>query len=173
MRTLSGLPEPDWDDLLMESRALPDSTDPGRLVAVVGGRIVGVMALDWRGKGSPPRPRRSGRPRYSWWLRRKVRFAQWVITERAGPGDMYVQFIAVVPEAQGMGVGTALLSEGEAMARKRGLERYTLYVAADNDGAKRLYERLGFAEQRRVRSRTTRRLFGVADWVYMVKPLGT
>lgn len=70
-----------------------------------------------------------------------------------------------------MGVGTALMEEGEALAREMGLLRYTLYVAADDPGARRLYGRLGFEERGRLRNRVTRRQLGVREWVYMVKPL--
>ncbi|MFA6140974.1 MAG: GNAT family N-acetyltransferase [Hyphomicrobium sp.] len=58
----------------------------------------------------------------------------------------YLQFLAVVPGAQGLGIGSAFLSwmESEARAAK---ER-NLWVAASeiNDGAIRLYERHGFAQ---------------------------
>jgi ribosomal protein S18 acetylase RimI-like enzyme len=171
MRTLTCLPEEDWPDLLVASRALPLSSFKGHLVAEVAGRLVGMMALDWKGKGRPPSPGSGPTRRFSWRQRWRVRAAQWVVTVRARPGDLYVQYIGVEPEAQGRGVGTALLEEGEALAREMGLLRYTLYVAADNPGARRLYERLGFRERRRLRSRVTRRLLGVEEWVYMVKAL--
>lgn len=171
MRTLSGLPEEDWADLLIESRALPLAAFKGHMVAEVDGLVVGMMALDWKGKGPPPKAQEKGGSRFSWRQRWRVRMAQWVVTVRAKPGDLYVQYIGVVPEVQGSGVGTALLAEGEAIARKKGLMRYTLYVAANNDGARRLYKRLGFEERGRVRSRVTRRLFGVEEWVFMTKPL--
>ncbi len=171
MRTLSGLPEEDWADLLIESRALPLSAFKGHVVAEVDGQVVGLMALDWRGKGSPPKTHGKGSRRFSWRQRWRVRVAQWVVTVRAKPGDLYLQYIGVAPEVQGTGVGTALLAEGEAIARRKGLMRYTLYVAVGNDGARRLYQRLGFEERGRVRSRVTRRLFGVEEWLYMVKPL--
>jgi diamine N-acetyltransferase len=58
----------------------------------------------------------------------------------------YLQFLAVVPEAQGRGIGGALLAwmEREARAAK---ER-NLWVAASeiNTGAIRLYERHGFKQ---------------------------
>ena len=171
MRTLSGLPEEDWADLLIESRALALAAYKGHMVAEVDGLVVGMMALDWKGKGPPPKTRGKGSRGFSWRQRWRVRVAQWVVTVRAKPGDLYVQYIGVVPDFQGSGVGTALLAEGEAIARQKGLMRYTLYVAANNDGARRLYERLGFEERGRVRSRVTRRLFGVEEWVFMTKPL--
>jgi ribosomal protein S18 acetylase RimI-like enzyme len=171
MRTLSGVPEKDWVDLLLESGVLPLVEAEGNLVAEVDGAVVGVMSLDWRGRTVPPVEPRPRSGRYSWWLLRKVRFGQWVLDQSAGPGEAYIKFIGVDHGAQGRGAGTALLHRGEAIARKRGLGRYVLYVASGNDGARRLYERTGFREEGRIRSRTTRRLFGISEWVRMVKAL--
>jgi ribosomal protein S18 acetylase RimI-like enzyme len=172
MRTLSGVPEEEWADLLLEAGVLSLEEAEGNLVVEVDGSVLGVLCLDWRGRTVPPaRPRpRSGR--FSWWLLRRVRFGQWVLDQRAGHGEAYVRYIGVDPAGQGRGAGTALLAEGEAMARDLGIARYVLYVASDNAGARRLYERVGFRETGRVRSRTTRRLFGVGEWVRMVKALG-
>lgn len=171
MRTLSGVPEEDWVDLLLESGVLPLVEAEGNLVAEVDGAVAGVMALDWKGREVPtPRPvPRSGR--FSWWLLRKVRFGQWVLDQSAGPGEAYIKYIGVDPGAQGQGVGSALLHRGEAIARTRGLGTFVLYVASGNDGARRLYERTGFREEGRIRSRTTRRLLGISEWVRMVKAL--
>lgn len=57
-----------------------------------------------------------------------------------------VQTIAVRADRQGMGIGTALLRELIAAARNRGCRELFLDVRADNDRARRLYRRTGFAE---------------------------
>ncbi len=172
MRTLSGVPEEDWADLLMEAGVLPLVEGEGIMVAELDGHVIGVMSLDWVGRTVPPVEPRPRSGRFSWWLLRKVRFGQWVLDQRARPGEAYVEFIGVDPKGQGMGAGAALLDTGEAMARERGLDQYVLYVAVDNEGARRLYDRFGFREKGRIRSRTTRRMFGVGEWVRMVKTLG-
>ncbi|HIF94521.1 MAG TPA: GNAT family N-acetyltransferase [Myxococcales bacterium] len=51
---------------------------------------------------------------------------------------------SVLPEAQGLGVGTALLGELERRARERGRSQLTLEVLDSNESAKRLYARFGF-----------------------------
>jgi ribosomal protein S18 acetylase RimI-like enzyme len=58
----------------------------------------------------------------------------------------YLQFLAVVPEAQGRGIGGALLAWMEREAR--GAKERNLWVAASeiNTGAIRLYERFGFRQ---------------------------
>jgi ribosomal-protein-alanine N-acetyltransferase len=62
------------------------------------------------------------------------------------PHEAYVQTIAVAPGRQGHGVGTALLNALIDEATKRGVGHLDLEVRADNDAARRLYERHGFAE---------------------------
>lgn len=59
-----------------------------------------------------------------------------------GEGD--VQTIAVAPEYQGRGVGTALLAALLEEAAARGCREVFLDVRADNDRARSLYERFGF-----------------------------
>jgi ribosomal protein S18 acetylase RimI-like enzyme len=62
--------------------------------------------------------------------------------EERGP-DLYVAVIEIAPEAQGRGLGTAVLRSvlARADAERRAVG---LRVLAVNAGARRLYERLGF-----------------------------
>jgi len=60
------------------------------------------------------------------------------------PGAAYLISMWVAPEARGRGIGSALVGEVVAWARGRGLRRLVLDVAAQNAGARRLYERCGF-----------------------------
>ncbi|MFI5084445.1 MAG: ribosomal protein S18-alanine N-acetyltransferase [Actinomycetales bacterium] len=63
-----------------------------------------------------------------------------------------VQTIAVVPEAEGRGIGSALLTALISEARGRGARDVLLEVRADNPRAQQLYLRFGF-EQIHVRPR--------------------
>jgi ribosomal-protein-alanine N-acetyltransferase len=63
-----------------------------------------------------------------------------------------VQTIAVVPEQEGKGIGSALLSALIRESRLRNAEDILLEVRADNPRAQRLYLRFGF-EQIHVRPR--------------------
>ncbi len=60
-----------------------------------------------------------------------------------------VMTVAVVPEAQGRGVGSRLLAELERRARAGGAAYLMLEVRADNGAARALYDRAGFTELRR------------------------
>ena len=57
-----------------------------------------------------------------------------------------VQTIAVVPEREGRGIGSAVLTELIAEARRRGARDVLLEVRADNPRAQALYRRFGFVQ---------------------------
>lgn len=61
--------------------------------------------------------------------------------------DFYVRALAVDPEHRGQGIGTLLLDAAAAQGKGLGCRRIALDVAATNDGAKRLYERMGMVQQ--------------------------
>jgi GNAT superfamily N-acetyltransferase len=52
--------------------------------------------------------------------------------------------VAVLDGYRGLGVGSALMEAADRWARERGLLELRLEVAAENTGAHRLYERLGY-----------------------------
>jgi ribosomal protein S18 acetylase RimI-like enzyme len=67
----------------------------------------------------------------------------------------HISDIVVAAEAEGQGVGRALMAAGEEWARARGYPMMELNVLVDNAGARALYERLGYS----------------AEWVKYVKAL--
>ncbi len=56
----------------------------------------------------------------------------------------HVSDIVVAPEAEGRGVGRALMAAAEDWARARGYRLLSLHVFEDNARARALYERLGY-----------------------------
>lgn len=62
---------------------------------------------------------------------------------RAAPEHLIVD-ISLLPERRNQGIGAALIAASQAQAGAAGCGM-RLHVAADNAGARRLYERLGFA----------------------------
>lgn len=58
----------------------------------------------------------------------------------------YIQFLGVVPAAQGHGLGAAMLAWAEAQSRAANQRNLWICVSAFNAGALRLYRRAGFAD---------------------------
>lgn len=59
--------------------------------------------------------------------------------------EIHINNVALRPACRGLGLGTALMRHVLAEGRRLGARRATLEVRASNAGARRLYERLGFA----------------------------
>jgi ribosomal protein S18 acetylase RimI-like enzyme len=59
----------------------------------------------------------------------------------------HVFSIHVSPKLAGQGVGRRLLGEAVALLGQAGFGRMSLWVVADNKGARRFYERLGWREE--------------------------
>jgi [ribosomal protein S18]-alanine N-acetyltransferase len=58
--------------------------------------------------------------------------------------EIHINNVAIRPEFRGQGIGTLLMHHVLAAAVQLGARRATLEVRAGNEGARRLYERLGF-----------------------------
>ena len=91
------------------------------LVAWLDGRPVGDGFLSWEPAEDPE-------------VRRRL------------PGVPELGHLEVVGPLWGRGIGTALIRAAEATARRFGHDRLLLAVGVDNPDARRLYERLGYAD---------------------------
>ncbi|HEX3336041.1 MAG TPA: mycothiol synthase [Jatrophihabitans sp.] len=67
----------------------------------------------------------------------------WTKVHADRAGEVYV--LGISPQAQGLGLGYALLIRGLRLLARRGCPYVLLYVDGDNPAALRLYERAGFA----------------------------
>lgn len=61
-----------------------------------------------------------------------------------GSQRAYLYSLRVMEMFRGMGIGTRLIQEAEALVMERGFRWTTIAVAKDNPDAQRLYERLGY-----------------------------
>jgi GNAT superfamily N-acetyltransferase len=68
-------------------------------------------------------------------------------TDFFGRRHAHVSVISTTREAEGSGVGQALMSHAEEWAKRRGLTLLTLNVFWANDRARRFYERGGFSPE--------------------------
>ena len=69
--------------------------------------------------------------------------------DEANAGEFYIDSLAVSLPYRNQGVGTALIEKAKKMAKELGITVVTLAVEPENR-AKKLYEKLGFAYQRRI-----------------------
>lgn len=76
-------------------------------------------------------------------------------------GCLYVDWIAVAPEARGRGVGSKLLAFAEDVAAQRDLPALALDVVDSNPRAQALYARLGFEVE------STRSVWPLS-WLYQI-----
>ena len=59
----------------------------------------------------------------------------------------HVGMLVVAEEAEGKGVGGALMASAEAWAREHGYRKLTLNVFEGNQAARAVYEHLGYAPE--------------------------
>ena len=69
------------------------------------------------------------------------------VTDFFGRAHAHVSVLATTKEAEGSGVGRALLAYGETWARDRGLALITLNVFAANSRARGFYEKSGWTPE--------------------------
>ena len=67
------------------------------------------------------------------------------VVGRAQDNEYYISNVAVYPEFRGNKLGTTLLLGVEEETKRRGAKKSTLDVGVDNQGAIRLYNRLGYS----------------------------
>jgi GNAT superfamily N-acetyltransferase len=90
------------------------------------------------------------------------------VAREENPVTRHVASIGMAVEARwrGRGVGSALLEEAIAWARKVGVEKLALTVYPDNGPARSLYRRFGFVEEGRMTGHS-KKAVGYRDEVVM------
>ena len=71
--------------------------------------------------------------------------APFVALEKLSVNTWYINALAVFAEGQNQGFGSKLLASAEHQARANGFDKMSIQVYAQNTGAVRLYERLGYS----------------------------
>jgi ribosomal protein S18 acetylase RimI-like enzyme len=85
--------------------------------------------------------------------------------------EYHIGHLAVLPEKRRQGIGKQLIEFAENQARAKGLKRVTLSVEVENEGARRLYERLGFQTIEVVADPSYCRRFNFQGSIRMAKPI--
>ncbi|MGG4267628.1 GNAT family N-acetyltransferase [Peribacillus simplex] len=79
-------------------------------------------------------------------LRMKMKNPSVTLDKEAEMKDFYLDTVSVDPNFQGKGIGSALIQYVEGYAKQKGYPRVSLVVENENEGANRLYSRLGYKE---------------------------
>jgi ribosomal protein S18 acetylase RimI-like enzyme len=139
-------------------RRVQRSRDAFLFVAVEDGRVVGFLA----GADDLRRLYRSfvardgivagavAAPRLARSLPRALETLRYPSSETDGLPAAEILSMAVDPATVGRGVGRALVDEGLAHYRRRGIDRAKVVIAAGNAASLHLYERAGFAHHGRI-----------------------
>jgi ribosomal protein S18 acetylase RimI-like enzyme len=106
------------------------------------------------------------------WGAARSLFALSLIDHRIGREEGFITDVAVLLPYRRQGVARALLARAEEEARAKQKRYLGLYVSAANEGARRLYQSIGFVDVRVRRSWLAQLLFGQRRWIYMRKDLG-
>ena len=112
--------------------------------AIVDGRCLGVLTWSTRGREFYRFSARGLLTRFSPWRALRILFNSVLLLDSPAADELIVESIAVSPAARGLGLGTLLMERAEARACAMGKRRLSLGVIGENEGAIRLYERLGY-----------------------------
>jgi len=96
-----------------------------------------------------------------------------LLSEGVRPDELIVEMLAVDPSFRGLGIGTALMHEAEAKARAMDKRTMSLGVITENQGAIRLYQRLGYETTKTWRGFLVRLASGSTAVHRMEKSLGS
>ena len=159
----------DADDLV---RLFRDSVDPSSCIsATVDGQFAGFLAFQTSGREFYHLNPMAAFTRFSPLRAVRVRINLVLLADRVRPDEFIVDSLAVDRSARGMGIGTALMRRAEEKARSAGKRTMSLGVVGENDGAIRLYERLGYRTTRSWRGFLIRLASGSEEVRRMEKPI--
>jgi ribosomal protein S18 acetylase RimI-like enzyme len=89
--------------------------------------------------------------------------------EALAPGHWYVNVLAVHPEFRRRGVGAALLAQANVLGKAADAKAQAIIVAAENEPAVRLYDKVGYREIARRPIRAFPGYGRRGDWVLLTK----
>ena len=105
-------------------------------------------------------------------MRFLVNARHFLSAKEAESDEYFINSLAVSPQFQGKGIGTALLDHAEKKAKADHYHKSSLWVARENSRARILYERNGYNVKDTFGSKTLYKHFGCLGFHRMVKNLG-
>jgi len=91
--------------------------------------------------------------------------------ESQAPGSWYINVLATFPEFRGQGIGTKLLEIAEQEGRAAGTSAMSVIVGSWNEGAARLYARVGYTPIASERANLPPSFPHQGDWILMIRSL--
>ena len=159
----------DAGDFLRLFRDAVDTTSC--LSAIVDGQLLGILTFQTTDREFF-HPRLAALfTRFSPLRALRVMINLLLLDDRPKADEFVVSSLAVSPSSRGLGLGTALMRKAEEKARSMGKQTMTLAVIGENEGAIRLYERLGYQTIRSSRGILVWLAIKSAEVRYMRKPL--
>ena len=150
---------------------LAEDFDAERVILAVGAteKVLGIVGLNYEGRRLANLSWQTFRSHFgplsgSW---KRLAFSAFMRDEH--PGQLQMEGIAVHADARGRGIGTCLLEETCAVARRVGLSHVRLEVINTNPRARMLYEREGFEPGPVHRLPLVGRWFGFSSYTTMLK----
>ena len=110
---------------------------------VTAGMVLAYTGEQHRRSSQKPLERAAGRLRLRMRRVRTVFAPMMRIADSIADSDFYIHHIAVDSEFRGDGIGSILMDAAEARARASGSTHLALDVSANNEAARRFYERRG------------------------------
>ena len=132
----------DADDLIRLFRDSVDTTNC--LSALVDGQFAGLLTIRTDGQEFYHLNMGALFTRFSPLRAIRMLLNLLLLTEGSKADEFVVDSLAVDPAYRGRGVGTALLQQAEERAGAMGKRTMSLGVIGENEGAIRLYERVGY-----------------------------
>lgn len=147
----------------------------GVLVAERDGRVVGTLVIgpvyhtEAENRAfENVAVRKLGLPRMLW-----AAFLMWLLSHTPQQNEAHITDVGVAPDYQGEGIGARLVAQAERWAHAHQRTRLTLWVAATNERAIRLYEKAGFTVAHTRSNWLLRWTFGIRRWHFMEKRLAS
>lgn len=170
---LSNLPLESIETFLYESKCFNYSPYQGYFVAELNGKVIGVISLMYKNQERQI----EDSVKWSVILKKygfipcvKLLIGLMIMSESVEGKDCYIEHIAVSPEVQGKGVGTQLLKVAEEFVHSKDyLDRLTLHVAMDNEGAINIYKKIGYIIVSNRKNFLTKLFFDKYNWLFMKK----
>jgi ribosomal protein S18 acetylase RimI-like enzyme len=157
---------------VLDSAFFNDQPNEGYWVAQYHDKVVGVISLKASHLKKPEKIVKTSffklSKTYGFFNVIKLSFAGMILNDSPKKGTCYIEHIAVDKDARGLGIGKALMAKAsQQFIINPDIKRVTLYVASNNHGAIKLYEKLNYSTIKITKSLLTKYFLNERNWLYM------